>query len=300
MHPAIDHEEDVIRALLPWLSRQLGGPMKWLGKPGKDDYVSACGPARTKAQKLLDGEIEGVASRIAVEHTGIRAFPEQGRAWGAFQPLRAFVREAIRPMVPVGNRIDISVQPTCVAGITRRMVQEAIPALREYVTDWCKSIPPNPTRNDTIRGHLLEEPRRETFGGLEVHLSRSLWPGSQKATFGIACGLQVDTGLDECVKKALADKIQGKAQTYQLYREAGWKTLLVMELTDFQLASVLDVGESFRRVSYDMDMSSLDYVVLVDHTLGDPAECCWAHRDGSARTYEQQRKELCDCFDQRS
>ena len=190
--------------------------------------------------------------------------------------------------------IDIAVEVKCLrVGMNRKKVQKAIPSLQTYLEEWCKSMTANPTRDDMIGDRLLEKPIRKRFGELEIELRRYFYPNKQKAKFVVI----PDPGLDHCVRKALNDKVRGKAETYQFYREGGWKTMLVMELRDFQLASLFDVAASFRRTCPQTDLSVLDYVVLLDHTLGDPMECCWAYKDGCVRTCDEQHREICDCFD---
>jgi hypothetical protein len=145
---------------------------------------------------------------------------------------------------------------------------------------------------DRIRGNCLEEPHNKQFGGLEFTFCRSLWPVQRKLSFGV----EAAPDLDCCVTKALCDKIVGKANTFAAYRLCKWRTMLLLELVDFQLASIYQVGESFRQLSAKMDLSRLDYVVLVDRSARDPMECCFAWKDGDRRTEEQQCEEVQDCL----
>ena len=98
--------------------------------------------------------------------------------------------------------------------------------------------------------------------------------------------------LDEIMTKALKAKVSGKKKAYQVYKNAGWRTLLVLELIDFQLSSLQAVGESFRRVCPMVDLTLLDYVVLTDQFPEDFVECCWAFRNGEIRSAFQQATEL--------
>jgi hypothetical protein len=280
----------LIRDLLPWLNMQLSNSFDWLGAPENPGYESACRSARS-INKPLDGEIQGEKSCIAIEHTRIQPFPSLLHARSVLRPLYQLARELCQ-YVPNGNRIDFGLKVGSQNRVTAKSVNLALSGLREYFQDWFGKMQVNPTAGDRIRANLLEEPCGKTLGGLEFSFRRSFWPGRGKLSFGA----DAEPELDSCVQKAMEDKVTGKVGTFGAYRKDGWRTMLLLELVDFQLASIDDVGESFNRFAARMDLSPLDFVVIVDRSAGDPMECCFAWKDGRLRTEKERYEEVHDCL----
>lgn len=289
-------EEAVLNRLLPWLSSELKDDLQWLGSPEDPSYCSRC-PGANRVSKPLDGEIGGPRTHMVIEHTTIESYQAQRSVAAAFKPLRDELR-VMRKHVPRGQHINIGIPQAVVhKGITRRQVQNVISAFCERLDGYLRTLHPDPPLQAVVRGRLLEEPQTWHFGPIDLRVFRFWFPwGAHLSLVELNDPADASTRLDESMTKALKAKVSGKKRAYQVYKNAGWRTLLVLELIDFQLSSLQVVGESFRRACPMVDLTLLDYVVLMDQFPEDFIECCWAYRDGNIRNACQQNAEVARCL----
>jgi hypothetical protein len=289
-------EEAVLKRMLPWLSSELKENLQWLGSPEDPSYCSRC-PGANLVSKPLDGEVAGPQMRMAIEHTTIESYLTQRARGAAFKGLRAEI-QVKRKQVPRGQHVDIAIPNTLAHGeVTRRQVQIATPPLLKRLDDYLHTLDADPPRQAVVRGHLLEEPQTWHFGAIDFRIFRFWFPGSARLSLvELHDPTDASTRLDQSMAKALVAKISGKEKTYQIYKGAGWRTLLVLELIDFFLSSLDDVAESFRRLCPTVSLALLDDVVLMQQIANGPIECCWAYRSGQIRSPDQQHSELARCL----
>jgi hypothetical protein len=153
------------------------------------------------------------------------------------------------------------------------------------------TLPVDPPKSAVVRGNLLEE-LTWSFGEIDFRIKRFWFSGPGNLSLReLHNPAEASPQLDHCVEKALKDKVSGKRNAYQAYKDAGWRTLLVLELVDLFLPSLGDVAESFRRLCPKVDLALLDDIVLMQQTFDDTVECCWAYRSGEIRTPCQQNSE---------
>ena len=293
-----EREERFLKGILPWLSRQLDDELKWLGRPEDPHYVSMCKGAKS-LRRPLDAEIAGERLRVALEHTTLESFPKQRRFGALFAKLSREIR-SLKPLVPPGNNVHVglslaSVDKTLTARTVRRLMPEVIRRLRACL----QNVPANPTRDDIVRGHLLEEPQQWAFEGFTVKVARFWLPGSSHISLvSLVDNEAWDNGISDCLCRAVSEKTQRKAESYKAYRNAGWLCVLVLQIVDWQLSSPDIVGPVFRQVADQFNLGCVDGVALVqelDATDQTP-ECCWAYFQGEVRTARQQYVEVCECL----
>jgi len=270
--------------------------MQWLGSPEDPSYCSQC-PGANLVSKPLDGEVAGPHTHMVIEHTTIDSYLTQRTTGAAFKELRETIH-ARRKQVPRGQHVYIAIPETVAhRGVARRQVRSVTPALLKRLDDYLHTLDADPPRQAVVRGHLLEEPQTWPFGGIDFRISRFWAPGSARLSLvELHDPTDASTRLDQSMAKALVAKISGKEKTYQIYKGAGYRTLLVLELIDFFLSSLDDVAESFRRLCPKVSLASLDDVVLMQQFPNGPIEYCWAYRSGEIRTPLQQNSELARCL----
>ena len=290
-------EEAVLKRMLPWLSSELSEDLQWLGSPEDPSYCSQCPGANRTSKPLLDGEVAGPHTHMVIEHTTIDSYLTQRTTGAAFKELREELR-ARRKQVPRGQSVQIAIPETVAhQGVARNQVRGATAALVQRLDDYLQTLAVDPPRRAVVRGYLLEEPQTWSFGGIDFRISRFWYPGRGYLSLReLADPSSASTPLDLVVAKALKDKVSGKSETYQTYKGAGWRTLLVLELVDYFLSSLDDVAESFRRVCPTVSLALLNDIVLMQQIPNGPIECCWAYRSGEIRTPRQQNSELARCL----
>ena len=288
--------DGLLQKMLPWLRGQFSDDLQWLGNPERPDYESAC-PAARHVKKPLDGEVASGHMSLAIEHTGVPSFPEQLRMGGVFTGLRELVRE-FKSSVPAGNVVTILVKPELLGSLTRRQVERLLPDVRTRLEAYCKSFPKYVHAPGDIGLPPRFGPGEWTFDALSVFVSRQCCRCAGTARFGnLVGGYPLLEGMRECVAKAIGDKVEGKAESFRAYREGGWMTAVFIEVADFSLPAFEAAGNVFNDVAGDFDLSHVDCVALVDSTDEAQLLCCWAYKDGSLRTEEQQRAEIIACLD---
>jgi len=290
-------EESCLRAIVPWLSRQLGDDLKWLGRPEDPDYTSACNAARS-LQRPLDAELEGEHLHVVLEHTTLDSFSKQRRLGALFAQLGAEIR-SLSHLVPQGNGVRVGYSPERVdKALTEKRLRAILPKIIEKLRAYLEKVPANPTRNDVIRGQLLEE-QEWPFDGLVLSVSRFLWPSAGHISLVCLVGGEAwDCGVARCLNVALSAKLKEKAASYRAYRSAGWLCILVLQAVDWQLSSPDIVGRFFAQMASDFDLALVDGIVIVQQVddLDKSPECCWAYFDGEVRTEWQQYREVADCL----
>ena len=290
-------EERLLKAILPWLSRQLGDELKWLGRPEDPGYVSTCEGARS-SRSPVDAEVTGDRRRVALEHTTLDSFPEQ-RAFGAlFADLRREVR-SLGPLVPPGNSVSVVVLLASVnKDLTSRGVRKVIPHMMQRLRKYLQGIPANPTRHDVVRGDLLDEPEQWDYNGFSIKVGRFwLSTGRRISLVSLVDGVRWEQGVRQCLERALCAKLgTRKAKSYEAYRKAGWFVGLILEISDFQLSGVDIAGNAFGPAAQGLRLDCVDGVALVQQLDDSTLECCWAYREGQVRTWRERHVEMCECL----
>jgi hypothetical protein len=222
-------EEVALKRMLPWLSSEFGEELRWLGTRDDNTYCSQL-PGERCLLKHLDGEVAGPHTRIAIERTDISSYPNQQKTWAVFREPQKAVR-AKQKQVPRGQHVTIAI-PEDVAhqGVASKQVRSATPALLHRLDTYLPTLPVDPPKSAVVRGNLLEE-LTWSFGEIDFQIKRFWFP---EAAHLHLVELHDPTGaptqLDRCVEKALNDKVSDKRKAYQAYKDAGWRTLLVLEL----------------------------------------------------------------------
>jgi len=293
-----NREEKVLRKLVPWLILQLEDELEWLGRPEDADYCSRCLSARSYPP--LDAELGGARLKVAVEHTTVDGFPEQRGISARLADLGKAVRH-MKTKVPRGNRVTLSVTTDCLCrnNLTRQAVRDQIPDILAKLKEYLARLPENPARKERIRGDWLEDPSLWKFGPLEITVYRFWSPGHGHIRLALAPSRgEWETGLCDCLGKAIGRKVEEKSSSYKAYGSEGWLVVLVVELADFQISSIESAGDAFRQLAHGFDFGGVDGIVLMQD-LGagnEPPECCWAYLHGEVRSREQQHAELCQCL----
>jgi hypothetical protein len=290
-------EERLLKAILPWLSRQLGDELKWLGRPEDPGYVSRCEEARS-SRSPVDAEVTGDRRRVALEHTTLDSFPEQ-RTFGAlFAKLRQEVR-LLTPLVPAGNSVTVGVLLSSISEtLTENRVSKVTPCIKQRLCEYLQGIPANPTRHDVVRGDLLDEPEQWDYNGFSIKVCRFwLSTGRRISLVSLVDGVRWEQGVRQCLERALCAKLgTRKAKSYEAYRKAGWFVGLILEISDFQLSGVDIAGNAFGPSAQGLRLDCVDGVALVQQLDDSTLECCWAYREGQVRTWRERHVEMCECL----
>lgn len=152
----------------------------------------------------------------------------------------------------------------------------------QRLKDLYPKLSSSPSIEECVRGCLLEKPRKWKICGIEFTISRFYSASEGRADFAAVAEEELVT----CLAERLRQKTSGKADTFRAYRSEGWKTLLVIELSDFQLASLYSLADSFRTVASNMNLSDYDAIALVQNTFG--LGYCWAYKDGRVPSRQEQ------------
>lgn len=291
-------EERVLRKIVPWLSRQLGDELGWLGRPEDVGYTSECVAARG-VKRPLDAELGGQVLHVGVEHTTLEGFPGQRRVGGLLRQLRCCVR-SMCGLVPSGNSVSVSVNLEELApGCTERQISCALDDFRRRLESYLKQVPTDPSRDDAIRGYLLEGPIPWSLGALQMELRRFWFPGKRHLSLRpLLTQDQWENGGRTVLRQALESKLCGKADSFRAYRSEGWTVLLVLEVVDFSISSCDIVASFFRELAAMYDLASVDGIALVQEYDEQDAtpECCWAYLRREVRSADQLYAELLACY----
>lgn len=229
-----EHVEKVMDLLELWLQQQCAVSVQ-----GERKY-----PDRLeRSEKACDSILTTAPVPTAVELTYIESFPGQREDDARFMK----VLGAIEPEVE--GRLDGSL------GIT-------IP-IRSIKTgrSWDKA-------RAELTKKILEEHRQLPFSrrviwivdGLEFRVMRMRKEGGGGRLMAMR-SIDVDMKVEQ--DKVIADALSKKRIKLVREKEAGLKTMLVLEVDDFVLQSVHGLHAAFRRVTKDRPVPGVDDVILV-------------------------------------
>ena len=293
-----EREERFLKAVIPWLSRQLGDELVWLGRPENPDYVSKCRGAKS-LRCPVDAEFGGERLRVAMEHTTLDSFPEQRRFGALFDELRDKIR-SLKSLTPSGNNLVVGLSLGSISGgLTRNDVRRMIPDVVDRLRIYLEGLPANPSQDDIVRGYLLEEPVEWRFGPFNVTVRRSWISHGSHIRFALEVDdSQWQHGVRDCLVCALRAKLGDKAESFEAYGRDGWFVALVLQISDLQLSSTDVAGERFRQIAPQFKLDSVNGIAFVDQIddSDKTPECCWAYLQGEVRTARQQYVEVCECL----
>lgn len=218
------HQNIVIKETLRFISKARSVAYKIIDYPDrKERKLPAC-----DALALIDSK------KVAIEHTSIDSIPFQRRDNSRFITLFGPLERELAGKLPMPGHyqliVDMGVIPT---GIKWDII-------RSHIATWCQEVAPNLEIGSPFiapRHFIRKRPEGVPF---EITLYR--WP-RRDGQFKIAYFTPHD--LENKRTEVIVDALHSRGGKISEYQDRGFRTLLILESSDFVLGNASDIGQAF-------------------------------------------------------